>query len=239
MNNSNTIEYFGRDLEAMSFAVNYHRWIIDEIRSFIKSPIIEVGAGSGNFSDELYNVFKELPLFKLFAFEPSANMYALLKNRFKNVDNIETFNDYFYLEIDLSENINTILYINVLEHIEMDKEELISAYKKLNTGGRVIVFVPALQFLFSSLDKQLGHYRRYHKKQLVTLLKVAGFQVEKVKYFDLVGILPWYITFTLMGKIIQPGNVKFYDKLVVPIMSRIEKKFAPPIGKNLLIIGKK
>lgn len=239
MNNSNTIEYFGRDLEAMSFAVNYHKWLIDEIRSYINSPIVEVGAGSGNFSEELYNVFKELPLFKLFAFEPSANMYSLLKNRFQNVDNIKTFNDYFNSEIDLSEDINTILYINVLEHIEMDKEELISSYKKLNTGGRVIVFVPALQFLFSSLDEQLGHYRRYHKKRLVALLEIAGFQVEKVKYFDLVGILPWYIAFTLMGKIIQPGNVKLYDKVVVPIMSRIEKKFPPPVGKNLLIIGKK
>ena len=236
---NNNIEYFGRDLEAMSFAVNYHRWIIDEIRSYIKSPIVEVGAGSGNFSEELYNKFKELPRFKLFAFEPSANMYLLLKNRFKNIDNIKTFGDYFKSEIDLSDDINTILYINVLEHIEMDKEELISSYKKLNPGGRVIVFVPALQFLFSSLDKQLGHYRRYDKKRLTDLLKIAGFQVERVKYFDFVGILPWYITFTLMGKIIQPGNVKLYDKLVVPIMSRIEKKLSPPIGKNLLIIGKK
>ena len=203
MNKSNNIEYFGRDLVAMSFAVNYHRWIIDEISSYIKSPVVEIGAGSGNFSEELYNLFKELPLFKLFAFEPSANMYSLLRNRFKNVDNIETLNNYFNSEIILSENINTILYINVLEHIEMDKDELISSYKKLNTGGRVIVFVPALQFLFSPLDKQLGHYRRYNKNRLTALLEIAGFQVEKVKYFDLVGILPWYITFTLMSKIIQ------------------------------------
>ncbi len=57
MNNINSIEYFGRDLEAMLFAVSYHKWIIEEIHCFIKSPIVEVGAGSGNFSDEFYNVF--------------------------------------------------------------------------------------------------------------------------------------------------------------------------------------
>ncbi len=178
--------------------------------------------------------FKELPLFKLFAFEPSANMYALLKNRFKNVDNIETFNDYFNSEIDLSEDINTILYINVLEHIEMDKEELISSYKKLNTGGRVIVFVPALQFLYSSLDEQLGHYRRYNKNRLTTLLEGAGFQVEKVKYFDLAGILPWYITFTLMSKIIQPGYVKLYDKFSSSYNVTNRKKVCPAYRKKFV-----
>ena len=236
---NNNIKYFGRDLEDMSFAVNYHRWIIDEIRDFIKSPVVEVGAGSGNFSQEVYNQFKELPSFKFYTFEPSANMFLLLKNRFENIDSISTFNVFFNSEVELSDEINTILYINVLEHIEKDVEELITSHKRLSVGGRVIVFVPALQFLFSSFDKQLGHYRRYNKKRLTDLLKIAGFKIERVKYFDSIGIVPWYITFKLMGKIIQPGNVKLYDKLVVPIMSRIEKIIPPPIGKNLLIIGRK
>jgi Methyltransferase domain len=131
------------------------------------------------------------------------------------------------------------MYINVLEHIKDDEKELAHVYKTLKSGGHVLIFVPTLSWLYSDLDKTIGHYRRYHKRELVKLMKDAGFDVVKVKYLDFSGMIPWYIAFVLLRRVITSGNVSAYDKWIVPAIRRIERIIKPPIGKNLLLVGKK
>ena len=100
------------------------------------------------------------------------------------------------------------------------------------------MFVPALAWLCSDFDKQIGHLRRYTKKALSRLVRDVGFTLIKAQYFDLAGIIPWYINFVLLRNSIGSG-VSLYDKLVVPTMRLIERMIPPPIGKNVLLIGKK
>ena len=228
--------YFGKDLEAMSFAHNYHKWIVDEIAPYLGKNVAEIGAGMGNFTEYLLT----RNLTRLMAFEPSDNMYKVLQEKYASNKCVTTVNNFFEEKsADYLDAFDSVCYINVLEHIENDKEALSHAYKTLRNNGHIIVFVPALQFLFSDLDRKVGHFRRYSKFGLVNIVQSVGFSIERVKYFDIVGIIPWYIAFVLLKQTTTEGNVSLYDKLVVPIMRKVEHVMTPVIGKNLLLIGKK
>jgi SAM-dependent methyltransferase len=233
LNNKPT--YLGRDLEAMSFAKNYHKWLIDEFKPYFGQSVAEVGAGTGNFSELLMQHIKHLV-----AFEPSETMYPLLKERFSENPGVKTINSIFASECSKFEGcLDSIIYINVLEHIENDKQELSCVYKTLRHGGHALIFVPALSFLYSDHDKNMGHFRRYHKKDLVKLVQHIGFNIRKAKYFDLAGIIPWYIAFVLLKKSVTGGKVSLYDKLAVPLMQKVERFITPPVGKNLLLVIQK
>ena len=228
--------YFGRDLEAMAFAINYHTWIVDEFKAYLGDCVAEVGAGTGSFS----KLLTAEQIKHLVAFEPSANMYPLLKDRLQKENHVETVNDFFGDVCHRYEKgFDSVIYVNVLEHIEDDKKELLCAYEGLRESGHILIFVPALSWLYGDFDKKVGHYRRYHKGELIRLILRAGFDIVKVKYFDVAGIIPWYIAFVLLKKSLLGRNVSLYDKLVVPVMRKIEGIITPPIGKNLLLVGRK
>jgi SAM-dependent methyltransferase len=139
----------------------------------------------------------------------------------------------------VGDGFDSVVYVNVLEHIEDDRAELALAHRALRPGGHLLVYVPALSFLYSDLDRSVGHFRRYQKKQLVGLARQSGFTVVSARYFDMLGILPWFVVYVLLKKTIRPGDVSLYDRLVVPVMRSLEGIIAPPIGKNLLLIGRK
>lgn len=228
--------YEGRDLEVMAFAKRYHRWILNELQPFLGSEVIEVGAGSGNFSSFLL----ETNIKKLLALEPSKEMYPLLVKKLASEPRATVAQALFGdMRKQFHSSFDSVVYINVLEHIEKDAQELRYMYESLKPGGHVCIFVPALQQLYSETDAALGHYRRYTKPQLKQLLTEAGFDIVRITYFDIVGILPWFVFCKLLKKKLQPGDVALYDTLVVPIMRTIESMLYIPIGKNLLAVGKK
>ena len=121
----------------------------------------------------------------------------------------------------------------MLEHIEDDSGELSTVYRTLRSGGYLLLFVPALPWLFSNADSSFGHFRRYYKKNLVKTVEKTGFSIEKAHYFDLAGVLPWYVNFVLLKNSFNESSVALYDKIVVPPMRFIENILKPPIGKNI------
>lgn len=233
--------YVGKDLEAMSFAVNYHKWILDEFRPFLGEKFVEVGAGTGSFSELL---LEEKPA-HLDIVEPS-EMFDYLK---QNVLQIETETEIkFHQAIfaDVCDEIgdknkpDSIIYVNVLEHIEDDSSELKMIYETLENGGRCFIFVPALQSLYGEFDRKIGHFRRYAKKEIETKCKSAGFKILKSKYFDAAGILPWWIKYKLLkSESLESGAVTLYDKIAVPVISKFETFLPVPIGKNVLLVAEK
>ncbi|HEU0054526.1 MAG TPA: class I SAM-dependent methyltransferase [Longimicrobium sp.] len=230
------VVYEGRDLEAMSFARNYHRWIVDEIATYLGRAVAEVGAGSGSLSELLLGERIE----RLVAVEPSAEMYPLLARRLAGEARAETHHGLFAeVAPRLEGTLDSAVYVNVLEHVEDDLGELRLVHRALRPGGHVVVFVPALQWLYSDFDASIGHHRRYHREPLGNLLRNAGFQVERLHYFDAAGILPWLVFFRLMRRRLGAGDVGAYDRVAVPLVRAVETRVRPPLGKNLLAIGRK
>ncbi len=236
---SKKVVYVGKDLEAMSFAVNYHKWILEEFRPFLGKKLVEVGAGTGSFSEML---IKENPK-NLALVEPS-EMFRFLE---ENIAQIETsvsvnyHNSIFSETADrLGEEPDTIIYVNVLEHIEDDRAELEKVYETLETGGHCLIFVPAFMSLYGAFDKKVGHFRRYRKNELEEKGKAAGFKIVKSKYFDFIGIFPWYIKYKLLkSDNLESGAVTAYDKFAVPVTKQFERFLRFPVGKNILMILQK
>jgi hypothetical protein len=235
--------YPGTELEAMSGASNYYRWILEIFKPYLGAHVVEVGAGIGSFSQLILSqhVCKTLSLV-----EPSDSMYETLAARAGQLDTsvtIETYHATFVKAADLIKSRHapdSIIYVNVLEHIADDQGELESVRQTLSASGRVFIFVPALQWLYGSFDERVGHLRRYSKAELEAKLHHAGFEIIKSAYFDFPGIAPWWFKYRLMRSVtMEPGAVRFYDRFIVPAVRRIESVITMPIGKNVIVIGEK
>jgi len=173
-------------------------------------------------------------------------MFPLLSDRLRKLD---TAHVAIAKQGTLSENIDavrsegapdSILYVNVLEHVEDDSAELASIYSLLRRGGHALIFVPANRWLFGSMDRQLGHYRRYSMAELRDKCEKAGFTVCLASHFDFFGVLPWWVKYCLLrSSAMEPATVRFYDRWVVPLSRAIETRISPPVGKNLLVVALK
>ena len=233
----NTIE----TLEAMEYAPYYHQWILDEFSKHIGENIVEVGSGSGSISKKLLEANPK----KLFCIEPSEMVYEKLSNTlntFKSDKKITT--DTNPLNCYLSEtseklkqeNIDTIIYINVLEHIEDHAQALKNMSLLLKDSGCLVLMVPALPAIYGTLDQLVGHYRRYTRTMLNTLLKDSGLRIEKQFYMNMFGIFSWFIA----GRILK---YKAFDSVsgqrldrCVGIVEGLESYIKPCIGQSLITV---
>ena len=235
-------KYEGNDLEAMLVAENYYRWIFDDIKPYVGKSVVEVGSGVGSFSKLILETNPKT----LHLIEPSADMHKQLA---KNISDktpantkVHTHNGYLSeSEASIkSDKPDTFIYINVFEHIEDDTTEMKKIADLLAPGGHAVIFVPALQALYSNFDKSIGHFRRYNKKSLKQLCANAGLEVVDIRYRDIFGILSWWLNFVLLKRQgLTPSLVKSYDQHFVPVIRGVESKVRVPLGKNLLLIAKK
>jgi SAM-dependent methyltransferase len=131
---------------------------------------------------------------------------------------------------------------NVLEHIEDDKKSLRDIRATMPVGGKLAVYVPAIPFLFSEMDAQVGHYRRYKKKELVEKVQDSGFMVEKCYWNDCIGVAAWF-SLKILGYKGKVGigskkSLVVYDRFVYPISKILDKLvFKKIIGKNLFLFA--
>lgn len=225
-------DYPGKDLEAMAFARRYHRWIRDRFAPHLGARVGEVGAGKGDFSDLL---LETAAVESLIAWEPSPSLHPALARRFENDDRVTVVADRFAPAV--GEPLDALCYINVLEHIAGDEAELARARRALGPDGRLCIFVPALPRLYSEQDRSVGHFRRYRRRELEDKLHRAGFVIREAGWFDIAGILPWWLAYRVMRRRVTPGAVGGYDRWIVPVMRRLESLIPPPIGKNLLMVA--
>ena len=232
--NNNNFKYNGRDLESMSFAQNYHNWIYNVIAPSLGNNIAEIGSGVGNFTKFLLKNSHSY----VHAYEPCAIMHKSCT--FLNHNRVNCLNKNFETEKESKLNyFDSVVFINVLEHIQRDYQAIEASFEILKKGGKLVIFVPALNSLYSEFDKSVGHFRRYQKKHLIRLLSNKGVRIQTCNYFDCIGIIPWFIFIKVFRSGLNPSRVKAYDSLIVPWLCIIEKLIAPPIGKNLLAIATK
>jgi SAM-dependent methyltransferase len=149
-----------------------------------------------------------------------------------------------FQNLDLVSNDFTAVYTsNVLEHIEDDRKSLRDIRAIMQVGGKLAIYVPALPFLFSDMDAQVGHYRRYKRKELIEKVQESGFMVEKCYWNDCIGVAAWF-SLKILGYKGKVGigskkSLVIYDKFVYPISKILDKLFFKKIiGKNLFLFAK-
>lgn len=222
-----------QNLERMSKTVNYNNWIYELIKPFIGKRILEIGCGIGNMTQFF------LDYEAIVAIDNSPECIESMKSRFSHQTNLQIVNYDISDEKfgELRENdFDTIVCINVLEHIKDDLQALKHCFQLFNERGRLILFVPALKILYGTVDRADSHYRRYTKIELTNKLGEAGFIIKKVAYANFFGIFPWVLHSKILRKALHPPKqMVFFDKLM-PFCSFWEKLFSPPIGLNLFFV---
>ncbi len=233
----NTIRYEGSDLEVLADMPNYYDWMMATFAPHVRGNVVEYGAGVGTVSARLEPLAAALTLV-----EPSTNLVNPLRVRFSGVSKVHVVGA--SLEEHVAQlapgSVDAFVLVNVLEHIEDDRQALQALMTALRPGGRLMLFVPALQFLMSQLDRNLGHFRRYHKGDLVAKTAAAGAVVERCRYVDFLGIFPWLLLNRLLGSTsFNPALVALNDRVAVPISRALERLAPPPLGKNLILVASK
>ena len=225
------------ELEVLARMPNYYSWIMETFAPFVCGHVVEYGAGMGTVSQQLAPLAQQLTLV-----EPSTDLAASLRAKF--CDDQKVVVDEDSLEQHAARTgaatVDTIVMVNVLEHIADDRQALAYLFYILRPGGCILTFVPALQKLMSKIDLKFGHFRRYSRTDLADKIGAAGGDVQLCRYFDFFGVLPWLLLNKLMGATrFNPHFVRLHDKFVVPISRSVERVITPPIGKNLILVARK
>jgi 2-polyprenyl-3-methyl-5-hydroxy-6-metoxy-1,4-benzoquinol methylase len=227
-----------RELELLSNTPVSTRIIVDELNTFLGSRVLEIGAGLGQISSHLVNRNRTVV-----AVEPDNNLHSKLIERVGNLVeatlNCTLESALETQKISTLEKFDSILYVNVLEHIEDDIHELSVAKSFIETGGKIVIFVPAMPSLYGTMDAISGHYRRYRRHELCAVIERAGLSVERAYYFDPLGALPYWLSYRVLSrKSLGGGTVALYDRVIIPmslLISRITKRRG--LGKNLIAIA--
>jgi hypothetical protein len=228
--------YVGSELALFAAARNWKSYWCRHVRPFVKGDVLEVGAGIGS------NTLLMDPggTGRWVCLEPDPKLLVQLRANITDVKGRSrealcgTLSTLSAVEV-----FETIIYIDVLEHIERDYDELVSAVSRLKAGGRVIVLSPAHQFLMTDFDRSIGHFRRYNERSLAAI-SPPGATLERLIYLDSVGVLASAANrLFLRQKMPTPGNIRFWDTFMVPVSTVLDKVFFHQVGKSILAVWRK
>ena len=155
--------FFAQDLRQMAKAVNYRQWQFKLVSPYLSRKVLEVGGGIGNFTLDLARVADSVV-----SVEPNNYCYAQLVEKTRGMPNVKIYNitaealDRF---MGADYQADTVVCMNVLEHLENDELAVNTFSKRLRPGGLLVLLIPAGPWLFGEIDRRLGHYRRYSKRQ--------------------------------------------------------------------------
>lgn len=218
-------------LESMSQAVWYNQWTVKKFASFLREDILEVGCGIGNFTNFLKKYGNVWAIDISDSYIKQTTQIAGINVGFGDIEK----GKYFFSK----QKFDTIVCLNVLEHIKDDRKALKNMYELLCSGGHLILLVPAYDFLFGKIDKEIGHFRRYNKKLLKSLLEEVGFKILKSRVINFLGAVGWWLSSKLFRENrVSESKIKVFN-LIAPVFLSLENFIEPPFGTSILIIAKK
>ncbi len=231
--------YTGSELNLFAQAANWKAYIRNEIGPYVKGHVLEVGAGIGETTKALISGTED----SWTCLEPNRNLALRIVGALEN----ESFAKNVIPRVIVGKidhracdrKFDTILYIDVLEHIEKDELEIRQATQRLEINGILVVLVPAHQYLFSPFDSEIGHFRRYNRKQLMAISPPET-KLLRVRYLDSIGCL------ASLGNqlILRAGlptrkQIIIWDRLMVPLSRIFDSVSAHKIGKSLYAVWQK
>jgi SAM-dependent methyltransferase len=223
-------------LEIMAAAPRYNRWQYDLIAPWIGRRVLEVGSGIGNMSEHILTGGRERVILTDIDDWYCQRLRERFAGRPEVVVEALTLPDPGAPVRFRAQRLDTVIALNVVEHIEDDAGTLRTMGGLVGPGGRVIILVPALQAIFGSLDEELGHFRRYSRASLGSAFRAGGLRVEQMFWFNRVGVAGWWLNACLRRvKRIPLDQLKAFDRLV-PLL-RFERLLPLPFGQSLIAIG--
>lgn len=229
--------YEGDELTLFQHAKNWKAYWQGLARKHIRGSVLEVGAGIGANTPGLYS--KDLK--KWVCLEPDTNQTKALQALIASQPELADCQAVKGILSDLNPNekFDSILYIDVIEHIEHDAAEFSLAANHLEPGGKLIVVVPAHQFLFSPFDESIGHFRRYNKKTLSAIVP-SSLKITQLMYLDSVGLLASAMnSFILKTSNPSLNSILLWDRAMVPISKMLDPLIGHTIGKSILMVCEK
>jgi SAM-dependent methyltransferase len=231
------IEYTLRDQELMKAAQRYFAWQARIARQELGRRVVEVGCGVGNFTRHLLD--RELVV----ALDVEAACVAQLVSNLGQPANVvakvldvadPAFAQFRELAID------SVVCLNVLEHVNDDLAALKNMAAVLRPGGSAVLIVPAFEGLYGPIDRNLGHCRRYSKDGLRELASATGFEVKTLRYMNSVGCIGWWVNAKVLKRTAQSaGQIQVFDRFVVPVLDWVESRWAPPFGQSIFLVLRK
>jgi 2-polyprenyl-3-methyl-5-hydroxy-6-metoxy-1,4-benzoquinol methylase len=217
-----------------SEASNYLGWLADLCEPYLGNDVLELGAGLGDLTERF-----AAPGRTVHATDLSEQFVGVLRERFAGRSNV-TVEQLDIVELDTQAAHDTIVMMNVLEHIEDDVATLRALRDALVDGGRLIVYVPAFMLLYSRFDREIGHYRRYRKPELQSKFEAAGLRVIDSRYVNSLAAPGWFVYCRLLGReSSDQATVSACDRIMVPLARKLEDRFHPPFGLSLFIVGER
>jgi SAM-dependent methyltransferase len=200
-------------LESLSAAPRFNKWMADTIQPYVGSRIMEIGAGIGNLTRFLVPRTK-----RYLVTDVALEHLARLTSRFQHRPNVEVCpvdlrkSEHFR---DLASEMDSVVCLNVLEHIEDDLAGLRNIHSVLCPGGRAIILVPHGQEIFGTLDAALGHYRRYSEDELRKKMEQTGFHVERVIMFNRISRPAWFFSGKVLKRTaLNRRQMRLFDRFV-------------------------
>jgi SAM-dependent methyltransferase len=229
--------YIGSELELFSQAYNWKNYYGSLIQRYLQGKVLEVGAGIGATTEYLCKGHQEQWL----CLEPDPILAEKIDLKI-SVGRIPTCcQSRVGTSADLSPNdrFDTIIYMDVLEHIKDDRSEVKTVMQHLSIGGHLVVLAPAHQWLFTPFDTAIGHYRRYNKKSLTSAIP-NSLDCIKLIYLDSVGLIASLGNrIVLKSKTPTKQQIRLWDKVMVPLSKSIDPILQYSLGKSILGIWQK
>jgi len=234
---SATTEYTVSDQERMKLAPKYFEWQARLVKAHVGRRVLEIGCGVGNFTRHLLD--RELVV----GIDVESACVASLLQALDHPQNLAALQmdvvDPAFLQLR-QYNPDTVVCLNVLEHIEDHVRALEHMRDVLPVGGKAILIIPAFESLYGPIDANLGHFRRYSKQPFRELVESLGFQARTLRYMNSIGCLGWWVNAKILKKTEQSETqIRFFDAKVVPVMSRLEDLVEPPFGQSLFAVLEK
>jgi 2-polyprenyl-3-methyl-5-hydroxy-6-metoxy-1,4-benzoquinol methylase len=212
-------------------------WVVDEISPWLGSQVLEVGCGIGTYTVKFAAKSQKvtaIDMEQVFA-EETARRVASLANVQVIAGDVTNASD----PLLNREGFDSVVLLDVLEHIEFDVDLLTRLRSKLKVGGHLIVKVPAMPSLYSPMDAAIGHWRRYDKRGLVSTIRRAGFEAVDVWSFNALAILGWWWNGRIVKRTAPPaGQIALFNSLT-PIIRRFDKLARLICGSSLIAIGQR
>jgi len=208
----------------------YNRFIVSLFKKYIGKNILEIGSGIGGLSEFL-------PKKNITLSDIQQDYLNYLKNKY----------NYQTIVLDITKkppisflnSFDTVISSNVFEHIKRDEEAFLNCAKLLKKNGKLLLFVPACPEIYGSLDKAMGHFRRYTKKDLSQKAKSANFKIINIKYVNFPGYFTWYIRGKFPNQLKTDSFTKKIFDMVIVRFLYLEKYLPVPFGQSLILVAKK